>query len=448
MPDNSGLIMIIAFAVILIVAVVLISIKRKKSKRPEDNSETKSNLSVYESNPLVVESVAPLSLIEGRQNLTEITDRKVIGQVKTLAPKAGGFLMNTQNAQSIKKYGESVKKINEANQKINESNSKEKLYRVIIKQKDAVLVDSKETEGAKRAILKSANKKGIQGQAELMEESYKKAEMVKDIPKAAQVINVVNVAVDVASFVVGQYYMSEINKKLANLSDSIDLIKLFQQSEYRSKINNIHKQIVTFSEHYSEIMDNDNNRTETLQILNDLNNQCSELLGQANDMIISLSSASFRKFDEYEERTSEIEQWIEYRNFLIDEMCYIAQMIFTFNKGEKSAEFCTSLLMKHGKDSYEINRNLVEWHKAQCEALQIDFDESRYKKTGLKAFVSAPIGWFKDDFKYSKIDSESIELIEGQMTEEVSVSNPIEKNLYKEDVELVVKDGKLYYLPQ
>lgn len=397
---------------------------------------------------LVVESDELLSFIEGRQDLTEITDRRVINQVKSLSPKAGSLLMNTYNAQSIKKYGESVKKINEVNKKVNESNNKDKLYRVIIKQKDAVLINSKETEGAQRAILKKPGSNRIIGQAELMEQSYNNAEMINEVSKASQVFDAVNVAMDVASFVVGQYYMSEINKKLANLSDSIDLIKLFQQSEYRSKINNIHKQIVTFSEHFSEIMDNDNSRIETLQILNELNNQCSELLGQANDMITSLSSASFRKFDEYEKRTVEIEQWIEYRNFLLDEMCYIAQMIFTFNKGEKSAEFCTSLLMKHVKDSYENSHNLVAWHKAQCEAVQIDFDESRYKKTGLKAFVSAPIGWFKDDFRYSKIDGESIERIEWQMTEEVPVNNPLEKNLYREDVELIVKDGKLYYLPQ
>ena len=58
------------------------------------------------------------------------------------------------------------------------------------------------------------------------------------------------------------------------------------------------------------------------------------------------------------------------------------------------------------------------------------------------------LGLFNDDFNYKKMSQSTITQIEHQ-TENASTIKGVEsENLYQEDVRLIAKDGKLFYLPQ
>lgn len=85
------------------------------------------------------------------------------------------------------------------------------LYQAIIP-KGAVLADSRAMEGAKRAIYHGA--KGIKGQANLLA-------VDGNMGGGLAAMSVANAAMGVASMVVGQYYMTQINNRL----DSVIIIQ-------------------------------------------------------------------------------------------------------------------------------------------------------------------------------------------------------------------------------
>ena len=56
-------------------------------------------------------------------------------------------------------------------------------------------------------------------------------------------------------------------------------------------------------------------------------------------------------------------------------------------------------------------------------------------------------GHFNDDFNYKKISQRTASLIEHQAVG-VSIKMAEGDDLFKEDIRLIAKDGKLYYLPK
>ena len=58
------------------------------------------------------------------------------------------------------------------------------------------------------------------------------------------------------------------------------------------------------------------------------------------------------------------------------------------------------------------------------------------------------LGFFNDDFNYKKISQQTAERIERQAGGSSSVKIMDKDDLYQEDVRLIAKDGKLFYLPQ
>lgn len=76
----------------------------------------------------------------------------------------------------------------------------------------------------------------------------------------AVVANSVAAAMGVASMVVGQYYMTQINTELGVISDGISQIADFQ----------------------TEILENDELRLSKIAQLDSLEEKCTQLLGQAN----------------------------------------------------------------------------------------------------------------------------------------------------------------------
>ena len=56
------------------------------------------------------------------------------------------------------------------------------------------------------------------------------------------------------------------------------------------------------------------------------------------------------------------------------------------------------------------------------------------------------LGFFKDDFNYKKMSEKTVALITHQGEGSI-LAMPEQDDLFHEDVRLVAKDGKLFYLP-
>ena len=164
---------------------------------------------IHQENELIIQmEMLPAEAINDETKLVEITDSKVLAHVNNLIPG----LAQAGNA------------VNNAAQAVQAANG-EVLYRAVIPA-GAKLTNSKAMEGAVRGIYHGAD--GIKGHANLVAVEAQKG--------TAVVANTAAAAMGVASMVVGQYYMTQINAELGVISDGISQIQDFQDNEYRSRV--------------------------------------------------------------------------------------------------------------------------------------------------------------------------------------------------------------------
>ncbi len=193
---------IVAILVIAVVAAgVFICIRKNKKDSPtpvlEDTEQLTQSADLIVSDAKKDEFIIPIEMLPAEvfpdeSHLVEITDSKVLSRVNNLVPGLAQVGNAVNNAvQAVRANGEV-------------------LYRAIIPA-GAKLTNSKAMEGAVRGIYHGAD--GIKGHANLVAVEAQKG--------TAVVANTVAAVMGVASMVVGQYYMTQINAELSEISDSI-----------------------------------------------------------------------------------------------------------------------------------------------------------------------------------------------------------------------------------
>lgn len=227
----------IGICVIAVVAICVLIIQRKKNNQEAnlgvdvttDTEEHEIAVSNDAPAELVIEmEMLPAEVIKDENALVEITDSKVLAHVNNLVPG----LAQAENVA------------NNAAQAVQAANGGV-LYRAIIPA-GAKLTDSKAMEGAVRGFYRGAD--GIQGHANLVAVEAQKG--------TAVVANTAAVAMGVASMVVGQYYMTQINAKLDAISDGISEIQDFQDNEYRSRVFSLVAHVKKIADFQTEILEN------------------------------------------------------------------------------------------------------------------------------------------------------------------------------------------------
>lgn len=225
----------IGICVIAVVAICVLIIQRKKNNQEAnlgvdvttDTEEHEIAVSNDAPAELVIEmEMLPAEVIKDENALVEITDSKVLAHVNNLVPG----LAQAENVA------------NNAAQAVQAANGGV-LYRAIIPA-GAKLTDSKAMEGAVRGFYRGAD--GIQGHANLVAVEAQKG--------TAVVANTAAAAMGVASMVVGQYYMTQINAKLDAISDGISEIQNFQDNEYRSRVFSLVAHVKKIADFQTEIL--------------------------------------------------------------------------------------------------------------------------------------------------------------------------------------------------
>lgn len=90
---------------------------------------------------------------------------------------------------------------------------------------------------------------------------------------------------------------------------------------------------------------------------------------------------------------------------------------------------------------------MTDWHNGNKEKFQISMDESRRKRQGVEGFFMGALGVINDDFNYKKVSGKTVALIEHQADGKIIEAPAVNNDLFQENVRLVAKDGKLFYLP-
>ena len=391
-----------------------------KKKQKNNNTEL---VSAEPAELTIPFSEVPATVDIDEKRLIPITDSRVLSMLSNIAPN---MMQVVQSAKIAKEAKDTADTISGAG----------KLYRVIIP-KGAKLFDSKAMMGAKRAGFIDAA--GNLGQANLV--------LANGPDNALQSVatnQVVSSAFNVASMVVGQYYMTQINGELDKISQSVDKISTFQNSEYLSKITATIKQIKEISDFQSLSLSNEELRLEEKRKLNSLKEKCTELLDQANHSINSLVNASNTDCKEYLERTTEIETWYKYQLILLELLHQIWSLIQVFSLGLEPEEKAFSTLRQCRDESEAICGILSTYHKEKQEMFEINISDKTIGNPKWLQTIVGAIG--KDDWKQRKLPEADFEKISLQM-KPFSFDFTTSLPEYNEDVVLIAKDGEIYYLP-
>lgn len=300
------------------------------------------------------------------------------------------------------------------------------------------LTKSKDVAGAARGYIHGG--KGVAAQANLT-----KVDMTK-VTKATTVANGVANIMNVGSLVVGQYYMSEISSKLETMTKSIDKIGDYQDREFKSRILSVITLVGEISQFSSEIMENDEQRNLKLAALENLKATATELLGQVNITISDIAQKTPKPdYKEYQSKVDDFQKLVGYQNALVTVLEEISKLTYLLGKGSISTERSYSSFNKYLELSVRTRTLLEKWHDMQVKALRIDLEKERITKAGFEAVVSAIPGLIDDKFKYNELSESLIKEISTQ-TKNIPESPAEPKQVYDNDLEIIIKDGKYYYL--
>lgn len=137
-----------------------------------------------------------------------------------------------------------------------------------------------------------------------------------------------------------------------------------------------------------------------------------------------------------------------YQKSLLDILYKISDLRYTIHLGAVSREQCSALLPTYTKQVSDTQERLTTWHQETTEYLGIDTDEIRRKRAGFDRVIYFLPGLFNDDFNFRLIEKKTARIITAQALGHEDMHYMDTTELYNEDVQLVVKDGKIYYLPE
>ena len=391
---------------------------KRNTKNKKNNLGKEENINLVNknsSNNRMVVKVEKLQLetIENCKSMFEITDNKILGHIDNLVP--GLIQVGTATNNAI-----------QANSSV--------VYQAIIPA-GATLTKSNSMNNAVRGMYHGTN--GIKGHANFVE--------VNQTGKA--VSNTLSTGISVTSMIVGQYYMTQINSELTKINEEISKISTFQDNEYKSKILALVIQIKRISTFQTEIMENQQLRDFDIDKLNHLEQNCIELLGQANLTIMEFTKKDDIDYKKYNNQLTEIHNWYIYQKTLLEMLYKITDLKNILYVGAISKEQLNIIPTTYTKQVMEVHDLLTKWHERITKKLGIDTETARRKRMGFDGVIHWIPGLFKDDFNFCAISERTKTMIKEQ-TSNYNVTSQDKDNLFDKDAKIISKDGKLYYLPQ
>lgn len=410
--------------IVILLLILLIFFVYKKEKNKKKKSDicysneiiTQTN---YEVSTINEEFLALMPKIESlptdinldEKPIHEILDQNVVAKLDSLVP------------QIVQNFNNPLKNL------VKEGN----IYQVIIPN-GAKLYDSKELQGAFRGGYKINNK--LAGQANL-------------IPVDVNTIsNTVAEVMNISSMVVGQYYMAQIDTKMAEMQEGIDKIYDFQQTEFKSRIMALIGKVGNISKFNIEIIDNDELRKRSLDDLNRYRDDAVELLQQVNLTIENIVSKGHNsEFNKYQESIDDLDRLISFQQYLLSILEEIGRLVYLLNKGTVSSDHCYSLYNIYIEQSTDARNLINQWHDESIKTFALDLDNKRYAKQGIEALVFEIPGMIFNDWKYNEIPDSVITQIYKQLDNSLEIKNTTE-NLLEKETKIISKDGKYYYLTE
>ena len=158
-------------------------------------------------------------------------------------------------------------------------------------------------------------------------------------------------------------------------------------------------------------MENDELRLSKISQLDSLEEECTQLLGQANLTLAGFSKKSDLDYEGYEKALENAQDWFMYQKSLLDVLYKISESRYTLHLGAVSREQCIALLPTYSKQVSDAQARLTTWHECIAEQLGIEMDESRRKRAGFDGVIHFIPGLFNDDLNFRGIEERTVSMI-------------------------------------
>ena len=80
-------------------------------------------------------------------------------------------------------------------------------------------------------------------------------------------------------------------------------------------------------------------------------------------------------------------------------------------------------------------------------SLEINIEKERRRLQGVEGFFWGALGMIDNNFNFSSLPKQMVEQIKHQTEPVQMIKDDSSGDLFQKDVQLILKEGKLYYLP-
>lgn len=405
----------IIIILVFLLSICLYSVLKNKTNRIKGMSEYKKDLAIdnninYFPDIQIVESSSIIPLEKNK-----ITDNQIKNAISVLDNSISKTAMTSRNLKNASNILKNEKAFFSTAKKGTENMIRDKSTNTVI---GTQMVDGK---FSKQTRFLSEDK------------------MIKSYGKDA----LVNAGFNATSMVVGQYYMSEINDKLEDIQQDINGISNYLDSEYQGKLAQIVSKIQEIIDNKVEILNNEYSRDKRYNEVLDLETNCATLLGQANNMIKESKINEEIDYKKYEENLTEINKWFIRQQILQKLLLEIGNLRYILSNGNETSKLSHTQYNTYLEQTNNINEELANWHKMNCERLGIDIEKSK-RKASFFEIRKNTIGRINEEWAYHKLEDNTLNIINGQ-TDTIKLL-PYTKNKQDEKIKIQKYKGEYYNL--
>lgn len=300
-----------------------------------------------------------------------------------------------------------------------------------------------------------------------------------DIAKSAQAATAIAGVMEVASMVVGQYYMAEISGQLNSINEALNEVKNYHIREFKATIRSLIVAISQLSQFSKEYISNEGLCRVKLVELSNYRSQLTKCLEQVNLSIEEiLLKNKFNSFDDYEKCIIRLNNDLFYQKTLLQLLAEVSKLELVFAQGVVSEDGGYYTYNYYLTSCNNQMQKLSTWHKQNIKKFKIDKKHNRRSQEGalkvvadvakemdknahivagvgfIGGVVSAAAGFgvgkaageLHKAIQYVPVKKNTLKLIKKQEKLNYSPESSLSRNHYGENIELLVEDEKVYYL--
>lgn len=296
-----------------------------------------------------------------------------------------------------------------------------------------------------------------------------------DARDAAQQVNTAKSALtsklatsmQLASVVVGQYYMSEVSEKLSQMNDELHALRRYHQTEILAKLGTMRESLDVLANNQTELLADEQIRNNYLLKIDGIKTELATINNQSLLQINGVVDRAPKNEQQFIKDVNELDYWKQISVITTNILIFASELEYIYGVGALSRKTVTELVSSAKDKNEEADSNIAEYlhmsalkfeltSKSASGRLQRQNDKfsklpapAAVKKvaTNLAVFISERADYGLN-FSMSDEKLEAIVPALERITESETIDLKVDRiaNEMNEDVNLLVTDGMMNYV--